>query len=200
MLLRNSAMDVLSRAGVYCWHEHIREQPGSSAGARRPLRWTVNRVMEWATLGTVLGTGLAAGVFFAFSAFVMPALDRLPTAQSITAMQSVNKLAVTPALMTVLFGTALATVALAVWAVTSWGQRPAPWVLAGSVLYLVGVIVVTAAANVPLNTTLAAVHPDGAGAAAHWSSFYGRWLVWNHVRAGAALGAAGLLTVAYRMR
>jgi uncharacterized membrane protein len=159
----------------------------------------MNRVMEWATLGTVLGSGLAAGVFFAFSAFVMPAVDRLPTAQSIAAMQSLNKLAVTPAFMTVLFGTALAGAALAVWAVTSWGQRPAPWVLGGSALYLIGAIVVTIAANVPLNNALATVDPEGTGAAAHWSSYYSHWLAWNHVRAAAALGATALLTVAYRV-
>jgi uncharacterized membrane protein len=155
--------------------------------------------MEWVTFGTVLGSGLAAGVFFAFSGFVMPALDRLPTAQGIAAMQSLNKLAVTPPLMTVLFGTALAGGGLAVWALTSWDQRPAPWVLTGSALYLVGVIGVTIAANVPLNNALDTVHPEGAGAAAGWSSFYGHWMAWNHVRAGAALGAAALLAVAYRV-
>jgi uncharacterized membrane protein len=159
----------------------------------------MNRVREWATLGTVLGSGLAAGVFFAFSAFVMPALDRLPAARSITAMQSINKLAVTPPLMIVLFGTALAAVALALWAVTSWGQRPAPWLLAGAALYVIGVIVVTIAGNVPLNNALATVLPEGTGAAARWSSYYGHWLVWNHVRAAAALGAAGLLTVGFRV-
>jgi uncharacterized membrane protein len=201
MLLRSSAMDALSRVDIYCWHEQIQEHPEHDASARRRGRPAMNRVMEWATFGTALGSGVMAGVFFAFSAFVMPGLDRLPTAQSIAAMQSVNKAAITPAFMTVLFGTAVASVALAVWAVTAWGQRPAaPWVLAGSALYLIGAIVVTIAANVPLNNTLATVHPEGAGAAAHWSSFYGHWLVWNHVRAAASLGAAALMIVAFRVR
>jgi len=61
--------------------------------------------------------------------------------------------------MTALFGTALACLGLAVWAVVAWGQSPAPWVLAGSGLYLAGAIVVTIAANVPLNDALAALHP-----------------------------------------
>ena len=156
----------------------------------------MNRLMEWATLGTALGCGLSAGVFFAFSAFIMPALDRLPTAQSVAAMQSINKLAVTPAFMTALFGTALACAGLAVWAVLAWGQRPAPWVLAGSALYLAGAIVVTIAANVPLNNALAAVHPNGTGTTGHWSSYLSHWTAWNHMRATAALTAAGLLTVA----
>lgn len=50
------------------------------------------------TLIAALGCGLVAGVFFAFSSFVMPALKRLPPAQGISAMQSINRLAVAPAL------------------------------------------------------------------------------------------------------
>lgn len=47
-----------------------------------------------------------AGVFFDFSAFVMPALKRLKPAESVAAMQSINVAAVTPAFVTALFGTA----------------------------------------------------------------------------------------------
>ena len=147
----------------------------------------MTRPLEWAVLATALGCGLMAGVFFAFSAFVMPAL------------QSINKLAVTPAFMTALFGTALACVGLAVWAVVAWGQSPAPWVLAGSALYLAGAIVVTIAANVPLNEALAALHPDGAGAAGPWAGYLSRWTGWKHLRAAASFAAAGLLTVALQL-
>ena len=78
-----------------------------------------------ATLATALGCGLIAGVFFAFSSFVIPALKRLPSAEGISAMQSINELAVTPAFMTALFGTAAACLGLIVWAVISWGDRSA---------------------------------------------------------------------------
>jgi uncharacterized membrane protein len=114
----------------------------------------MSRVIQYLTLATALGCGLSAGVFFAFSSFVMPALDRLAPAQSIRAMHSINKLAVTPVFMTALVGTALACAVLGVWAVTSWGERPAALVLAGAALFLVGAIVVTMAANVPLNDAL----------------------------------------------
>ena len=114
----------------------------------------MSRLIQYVTLGTALGCGLSAGVFFAFSSFVMPALDRLAPGQSIRAMNSINKLAVTPVFMTALFGTALACAGLGVWAVTSWGERPAALVLAGCALYLVGAIVVTVAANVPLVATV----------------------------------------------
>jgi uncharacterized membrane protein len=48
------------------------------------------------TFGTALGCGLIAGVFFAFSTFVMPALARLPAAQGIAAMNAINVAAITP--------------------------------------------------------------------------------------------------------
>jgi uncharacterized membrane protein len=48
------------------------------------------------TLFAALGCGVVAGVFFAFSAFVMRALARLPAQQGIAAMQAINVAAVTP--------------------------------------------------------------------------------------------------------
>jgi uncharacterized membrane protein len=42
------------------------------------------------TFATALGCGLVAGIFFAFSAFVMKALLRLPPAQGMATMQAVN--------------------------------------------------------------------------------------------------------------
>ncbi|MDN5698593.1 MAG: hypothetical protein L0G70_11570, partial [Rubrobacter sp.] len=57
------------------------------------------------TLAAALGCGLVAGVFFAFSSFVMAALKRLPAAEGVAAMQAINALAVTPMLMAGFFGT-----------------------------------------------------------------------------------------------
>jgi uncharacterized membrane protein len=152
-------------------------------------------VLYAATLATALGCGLVAGVFFAFSSFVMPALKRLPPAHGIAAMQSINKLAVTPAFMTALVGTAVACLGLAAWAVISMGERPAALVLAGSALYLVGAIGVTIARNVPLNDRLATLHPQGPAAAGRWDEYVTKWTAWNHVRASAALTAAATLTI-----
>lgn len=155
----------------------------------------MSRASQAVVLATALGCGLSGGALFAFSAFVMPALKRLPAAQGIAAMQSINRLAVTPVFMTALFGTALGCAGLGIWAVRSWGERPSAWVLAGGVLYLVGAIGVTIAANVPLNDALALVDPAAPEAAGDWSSYVGDWTAWNHVRIIAAIGAAGLLTV-----
>jgi hypothetical protein len=45
-----------------------------------------------------LGSGLMAGAFFAFSTFVMRALARLPAAEGIAAMQSINVAAINAAM------------------------------------------------------------------------------------------------------
>jgi uncharacterized membrane protein len=148
------------------------------------------------TLATALGCGLAGGALFAFSPFVMPALNRLPPAQGIAAMQSINVMAPTPVFMTALFGTALACVGLAVWAIVSWDEPGAPWVLAGSALYVVGTIGVTMALNVPRNNALARLDPAAPDAARDWSTYVTEWTVLNHLRVVAGIGAAALLIVA----
>jgi uncharacterized membrane protein len=141
-----------------------------------------------------LGCALSAGALFAFSAFVMAGLKRLPPAQGAAAMQSINVTAVTPAFMTTLFGTALLCLVVAVWAVASWDDGRAPWSLAGGLLYLVGTIGITMAANVPRNNRLAALAPEDAGDV--WSDYLRTWTAWNHVRTLAGLAAAALLVVA----
>ena len=156
-------------------------------------------ILYAATLASALGCGVVAGVFFAFSSFVMASLKRLPAAQGIAAMQSMIVLAVTPAFMGALFGTAAACLGLMVWAVISWGEGPATLVLAGCVLYLVGTVGVTMVCNVPLNNRLAKLHPRGADAAAYWEEYVSTWTAWNHVRTIAALAAAALLTIALRV-
>jgi uncharacterized membrane protein len=148
-----------------------------------------------AMLVTALGCGLVAGVFFAFSTFVMPALKRLTPERGIAAMQSINERAVTPVFMTALFGTAVACLGLIVWAVISWGEAPSALVLLGGALYLVGAIGVTIVCNVPLNNRLAKLHPQSASATSYWDEYLAKWTAWNHLRTLAALAAAALLTI-----
>jgi hypothetical protein len=80
---------------------------------------------------SALGCGVVAGVFFAFSTFVMPALARLPTAQGVAAMQAINVAALTPPFMAALFGTGAACAILAVLAVLRWSVPGAAWLVVG---------------------------------------------------------------------
>jgi uncharacterized membrane protein len=146
------------------------------------------------TLLAALGCAMMAGVFFAFSAFVMKALARLPAQQGIGAMQAINVAAVTFAFMAALFGTAAACGALAVWALFAWDEGFAPYLLIGGALYLIGTILLTIVYHVPRNEALATLQPHSAES--HWRRYLSGWTAWNHVRAATALAAAATLTIA----
>ena len=148
------------------------------------------------TLLAALGCAMMAGVFFAFSAFVMKALARLPAELAIGAMQAINVAAVTFAFMAALFGTAVGCGALAVWALLAWDERFAPYLIVGGALYLLGTILLTIAYHVPRNEALARVEPHSAEAESHWKRYLLGWTAWNHLRAATALAAAATLTIA----
>jgi uncharacterized membrane protein len=148
------------------------------------------------TLAAALGSGLIAGVFFAFSTFVMTALGRLSPAQGIAAMQSINVAVINPVFLGTLFGTGVVCVVLAAVALMGWQDPGAAWLLAGSLLYVVGDVVVTMAFNVPLNNALAAADPASADGAALWARYLKGWTAWNHVRTAAGLVATAAFFVA----
>jgi len=156
---------------------------------------TTDRLLFLLKLLSALGCGLTAGVFFAFSSFVMKALGRIPPARGIASMQSINVAVINPSFFGVFFGTAVICLYLAVRSVLKWGQPGASLVLAACLLYLVGTILVTIAFNVPLNDALAGVKPESAEGARLWATYLTRWTAWNHVRALAALAAAALFTL-----
>jgi uncharacterized membrane protein len=56
---------------------------------------------------SILGCVLIAGVFFAFSNFVMNALARIQPTQGIVAMQSINITVINPLFMTAFLGTGI---------------------------------------------------------------------------------------------
>lgn len=147
-------------------------------------------------LFSALGCGLMAGVFLAFSTFVMSALARLQPSQGIAAMQSINVAAINPWFMAVFMGTAATCLAVGVSALLRWNQPGAAFLLGGSLLYLLGTFGVTIACNVPLNNALATVKPNSAESARLWESYVANWTAWNHVRTIAALAAAALFTLA----
>ena len=147
-----------------------------------------------------IGCGVVAGIFFAFSSFVMAALGRIPAAQGIASMQSINITAINPGFMLVLFGTALLCLALAVLALVSWSQPGSALVVAASLVYLLGCIGVTMIRNVPLNDLLAAAPRDAPETHALWSRYLREWTRWNHVRTVAPAASAVLFTLALLSR
>ena len=136
---------------------------------------------EAVTIAAALGAGVVAGVWFAFSGFVMAALDRLPAARAAEAMQAINVTAVRPPLMIAMFGTALLCLAAAI-----GGD---PLAIAAAAVYWLGCVGVTIGGNVPLNDAL---ERD----ASVWPAYRARWTAWNSARGAATLVTAGLLMAA----
>lgn len=150
------------------------------------------------TLAATTGAGLVAGVLFAFSTFVMPALRRLPTADAVRSMQAINKAAPNSVLfMLALFGTAAVSLGLGV-AATANADLPHRLVhVVGCALYL-ATVVITAAYHVPHNDQLATVDPLAGDAARLWNEYLSGWTWWNHVRTTTSL--AGAVTLAMTLR
>lgn len=148
------------------------------------------------TLLAALGSGLIAGVFFAFSAFVMKALARRPAGEGIAAMQSINVVVLTSWFMAAFLGTGVACVLTLIISLLRWHMPGAAWLLAGSVLYLAGSLLVTIVFNVPKNEALAAAAPADPGSVKLWAAYVAGWTLWNHVRTAASFGAAASFAIA----
>ncbi len=144
---------------------------------------------------TLLGSALVGGIFFAFSSFLMKALERLPSAEGIAAMQSINVVVLNPSFLGTFFGTAVLSLGTGGLALAGWDRPSAPFFLGGAIFYLVGTFLVTVLRNVPLNDQLAAVSATDPGARDVWEHYLGRWTIWNHVRTTAALIAALLYSL-----
>lgn len=144
-------------------------------------------------IAATIGCGVVAGVFFAFSAFVMQGLNRAAPREAVAAMQGINETAVTPLFMVAFLGTALLCAALVVRGLLSFSEGWAKLALAAGALYLAGSVGVTLALNVPLNDRLERVD---AAAGAGWAAFSAPWIAFNHVRTIAAVLAFAFLVAA----
>ncbi|MGH8530544.1 MAG: DUF1772 domain-containing protein [Nevskiales bacterium] len=147
------------------------------------------------TLATALGCGLIAGLFFAFSVSVMKALARLPPAEGIAAMQSINIVIVNPVFLSVFLGTAVGCALVMVASLLRWHDPGSVYLLVGGALYLVGSLLVTVVFNIPRNEALARIAPTDPGGASLWADYLSRWTAWNHIRTIASLAAAVSLTI-----
>jgi len=145
------------------------------------------------TVACAVGSGVIGGAFFAFSTFVMRALGRLPVAQGIAAMQSINVVVLNPWFLSVFVGTALGCGVLSVISLIGWSSADSSYLLAGGAWYIGGTFLVTLVCNVPWNNALAAVDPTGSDAAKLWKDYLSMWTAWNHVRTVAALVSTVLL-------
>jgi uncharacterized membrane protein len=139
-----------------------------------------------------IATGLAAGLFYAFSCAVMPALRRSDDATRVPAMRRINQ-SIQNGWFALSFAGAPVLTALAAILDLSAGN----WArVAGEALGLVlfGVtLMITVQVNIPLN--LALDRADPADPAAAWRAFEPRWVRWNNVRTLSTTGSLAVLVL-----
>lgn len=157
----------------------------------------VTRIAQVATLLSILGTGLMAGLFFAFSTSVMKGLGKISAPQGIAAMQATNQAILNPVFLLTLLGSTASCLAVLVLAPFD-DLAGTPWRVAGALVFLIGAIVVTSAINVPMNNALDAVDAASTAGAELWATYLTRWTAWNHLRTVASLAALLLLVLGFR--
>ena len=138
----------------------------------------------------ILGSGMMAGLFGAFSTFMMQALGAIDATSGAQAMQAINQKIQRPSFFVAFFGTPLAALA-SLWL----GLAPDSfvWVASGAGVYTVGCLLSTIVFNVPLNNRLDAVDAATDEGKALWQHYLVRWTRWNHVRSVATFVATLLL-------
>lgn len=147
-------------------------------------------VLVISLIAAAIGSGLVAGIFFAFSTFVMTAFSRIPAEQGIAAMNSINVTIVRSPFMLLFVPTAILCVVIAVLAFLNWRGGASSLMLAGAALYLVASFLSTIVFNVPMNDALEKVSGNGPEAVQLWTTYLRDWTWWNHVRTIASLLAS----------
>ena len=109
-----------------------------------------------ALYGSVIFTGLSAGLFFAWSVSVIPGTKKVLDLTYLETMQSINRAILNPLFFLIFFGS---IVLLSVASIYEFHSNRWAFILmlASSMIYLIGTIGVTALGNVPLNNELDAL-------------------------------------------
>ena len=136
-----------------------------------------------------LGCALLGGLYFAFSAFVMKALETLGPA-GVTTMNAINSVILRSWFMPFFLCTTLGCTMLIAAGFLSPDDPRRLYMIAGGILYVAGMFMVTMFFNVPLNNLLVTAGND------NWARYITQWTRWNHVRTFASMGAAALFIAA----
>ena len=135
-------------------------------------------------LAGMVGTALIGGLLFAFSVCVMQALASVPAEEGMRVMQRINRVILNPLFFFVFMGTSLLSVVNVVVVMSGWGGECPITFVAASGVYLIGVFIVTAAGNVPMNNRLDALKP--ADGEEYWQLYLKNWTRLNHLRTAAS--------------
>ena len=139
-----------------------------------------------------IGAGLMAGVYFAFSGFIMRSFDLLGAAKATDAMNAINEVILRSWFMALFFGSTLLYAVLIAVTVLNTDLDGRGLLFATGLIYVVGMFLCTALANVPLNNRLAAAGDDECAKGETWPHYFKHWTRWNHLRSVCSLATLAL--------
>ncbi|MGN8647976.1 anthrone oxygenase family protein [Gracilibacillus sp. HCP3S3_G5_1] len=131
---------------------------------------------------TIIGIGINAGIYFAFSTFIMNALSQTSPEKAITTMKLINIHILNVWFGIVFGGSSFLCILLGIITIFTWNGSVSIIILIGSFLFLIGTIAVTMFYNVPLNEKLDKSEASASDANKIWDYYLQHWTKWNHVR------------------
>lgn len=130
----------------------------------------------------IIMIGLMGGIYFSFSIFVMKALSEVPALQAAQVMNRINEVIVKTLFLPLFFGSTLLSVGLMVWSFLQWQGLSSTLVIVATLIYVVGMFLVTVIGNVPLNNALQTREGNPQELVSYWSVYLKRWTRLNHIR------------------
>ena len=136
-----------------------------------------------------ISAGLMAGVYFAFSAFIMRSFDQLGAAHAADAMNAINEVILRSWFMPLFFGSTVLYAVLSGLAIFD-ADLSGRWLLfATGLIYVAGMFLCTVFFNVPLNNRLKDAGSDDNAKVETWTHYFKYWTRWNHLRTVCSLVA-----------
>ncbi len=146
---------------------------------------------------SILAYALVAGVFLAFSDFIMRALAVTGGVGGVEAMQVINREVFRWIFMILFIGLAPVSLLIVAYGGMVLGNGPGILMMIAGLVYVIGCFGVTIVFNVPMNEALAGMDLSSGATRDYWHQTYvPRWTFWNSVRSVASALSAGLLLFA----
>ncbi|QFS81579.1 hypothetical protein FIU97_01855 [Roseivivax sp. THAF40] len=146
---------------------------------------------------SLLAYALLAGVFLAFSDFIMRALSRTGGTGGIEVMQVINREVFRHVFIPLFIAMAALSLGIAAYGAAVLGDAPGYVMALAGLIYLIGCFGVTIRGNVPMNEALDRMDLSDAETTDYWRGIYlPRWTFWNTIRSVACAISAVLMLVA----
>ena len=143
-----------------------------------------------------LWSAVVAGVFSAFSEFIMSALLKAEPASGIEAMQHINRDVIKTQFVAGILSIAVFSILFALYSLAVFEGAALALLILAPLVYLPSVFAMTMIGNVPMNNRLDSLDHRSSAAHAYWLEYGRKWTRLNHFRSVGSVMTAGLYTIA----